>query len=203
MSAELCFYKKFKSFRSTRWSPLELWWLNTLRLRESLTSSTSTGTSSNVSHEDIHNPRILWKDNLKRPRPLSVMNTFAILESRGKTTSRDGSSGVSPWWRWSPLTGVSEAHPALSRCCSSNFCNNSFSNKCVEYLGIFVCCSSFNLWHSCIDVGTYILNSGDRPFLRVGGEDELGRWKGPQGTRALLLVRGILQGGTIRTSGPV
>ena len=79
------------------------------------------------------------------------------------------------------------------------FCNNSCFDKCGEWhLGIFVCCSSFN---SCIDMGTDILNSGDRPILRVGGEDELGRWKRSQGTRALLLVRGILQGGTIRTSG--
>ena len=76
-------------------------------------------------------------------------------------------------------------------------CSLSSFDKCFTDISEFVPALLLLTCDTVLEMGMEILNSGDGSFLRVGSEDELGRWKGPQGTRALLLLRGVLQGGTI------
>ena len=88
--SKMLYFDKFDCFRWTRWSPLEQWWLNTLRLRESPTSSMSTGlTSSNVSHQDIHNPGNLFgRKNLKR----QTIRSLTLVEVKSSDGSLRGPS---------------------------------------------------------------------------------------------------------------
>ena len=121
--SKMLYFDKFDCFRWTRWSPLEQWWLNTLRLRESLTSSMSTGlTSSNVSHQDIHNPGNLFgRKNLKR----RTFRSLTLVEVK----SSDGS-----------LRGPSSPEQVLFLIF---FRSLSSFDKWVKWnLGVFVCCSS-------------------------------------------------------------
>ena len=93
---KLNFFSNMFLFRWTRWFPVELWSLNTLRPRESPTSSTSTGVSITM----------------------PTMPIYGHMGHNGIEFSTNSSNppGVSPLLRWSPRTGASAVPPTPSRC---------------------------------------------------------------------------------------
>ena len=153
-SMKLNFFSNIFLFRWTRWFPVELWSLNTLRPRESPTSSTSTGVSITMA---------------------TIMAIYGHMGHNGIEFSTNSSN-------------PQESHP-----CWGEVLGREPQRSLQPQAG-----AGCHVWWHKRNIST----SGDGPFLRVGGEDELGRWTGSQGTGALLLVRGILQRGAIGTPGP-